>query len=653
MMITSKDNDITQTNSQLLKQYWGYDSFRGIQQQIIESIESGHDTFGLMPTGGGKSITFQVPALAMEGVCIVITPLIGLMKDQVQQLRRRGIIADAIYSGRMHDDILRILDNCILGNTKLLYVSPERLETRIFQEKVRHMRVSFITVDEAHCISQWGYDFRPSYLHIANIRDIHPNVPVLALTATATPHVIDDICEKLTPHPSALHLSPSTFNIFRMSFERRNLTYVVRTVEDKEAELHHILSRVEGSAIVYVRSRQRAKEISESINKALTPPPSTLTPPPSTFYHAGLSHAERDAHQRQWQKNERRIIVATNAFGMGIDKPDVRLVIHMDCPDSIEAYFQEAGRAGRDGQRAYAVLLYNNSDTTKLRRRVNDTFPSREYIKDVYEHLAYYLQVAMGTGAGRLFEFTLDEFCYRFHYFPVVADAALRLLDQAGYIEYIEEQDNAARVLFLTGRDDLYRLSGNTPDEDRVITALLRLYGGLFSDYGFIDESLVARQAGLTPPITYMVLKQLSHKRIIDFIPRKHMPYIRYTRRREEMEQVRIPKEIYEVRREQYQERVLSIINYATTNHVCRSRQLLHYFGETDTHDCGTCDVCNEQRESRSAVDAVLRLLADGHRHHISELRKLPFDSADIDNALRELVSEERIAVEDSYLIRN
>lgn len=624
--------------SHLLKKYWGYDDFRGIQREIIESIGSGHDTLGLMPTGGGKSITFQVPALAMEGVCIIITPLIALMKDQVHHLRQRGIMAAAIYSGMQHDDIIRILENCILGSTKLLYVSPERLGSGLFQTKLRHMKVSFITVDEAHCISQWGYDFRPSYLQIAEIRRICPDVPVLALTATATPKVVEDICDKLTLS------TPHTFNIFRMSFERKNLTYLVSYAMDKRTELIRLLDAKQGAAIVYVRSRRHAREVAELLTEA------GLS---ATFYHAGLEHAVKDQRQRDWQHDRVRIMVATNAFGMGIDKPDVRIVAHYDCPDSIEAYFQEAGRAGRDGQPSRAILLYNAADEPKLRKRISDTFPEKEYIRKVYDHLAYYYQIATGDGYGVSREFNIDDFCRKFNHFPIRVHAALQILQRAGYIEYTEEQDNQARVRFLVTRDDLYRLRGDSPNEERVIIALLRNYGGLFADYGFIDESMIANQCGMKSHEVYQTLKGLSEKHVLHFIPRKQVPYIRYMQRREDSEHMLLSKEVYEERLTQYKERIEAMLRYAKDNSKCRSRQLLEYFGEKDTKDCGQCDVCHHTSKTdiQQAKQQILTLLSDRQRHHVTELLRLQLPKEELDKALTYLLQEEYIMQKDGYLI--
>lgn len=624
--------------SHLLKKYWGYDDFRGIQREIIESIGSGHDTLGLMPTGGGKSITFQVPALAMEGVCVVITPLIALMKDQVHHLRQRGIMAAAVYSGMQHDDIIRILENCILGSTKLLYVSPERLGSGLFQTKLRHMKVSFITVDEAHCISQWGYDFRPSYLQIAEIRRICPDVPVLALTATATPKVVEDICDKLTLS------TPHTFNIFRMSFERKNLTYLVSHAMDKRTELIQLLNGEKGAAIVYVRSRRHAREVAELLTEA------GLS---ATFYHAGLEHAVKDQRQRDWQHDRVRIMVATNAFGMGIDKPDVRIVAHYDCPDSIEAYFQEAGRAGRDGQPSRAILLYNAADEPKLRKRISDTFPEKEYIRKVYDHLAYYYQIATGDGYGVSREFNIDDFCRKFNHFPIRVHAALQILQRAGYIEYTEEQDNQARVRFLVTRDDLYRLRGDSPNEERVIVALLRSYGGLFADYGFIDESMIANQCGMKSHEVYQTLKGLSEKHVLHFIPRKQVPYIRYMQRREDSEHVQLSKEVYEERLTQYKERIEAMLRYAKDNSRCRSRQLLEYFGEKDTKDCGQCDVCHHTSKTdiQQAKQQILTLLSDRQRHHVTELLRLQLPKEELDKALTYLLQEEYIMQKDGYLI--
>ena len=629
---------------EILKQYWGYDDFRGIQREIIESIGSGHDTLGLMPTGGGKSITFQVPALCQDGTCIVITPLIALMKDQVDHLRRRGIRAAAIYSGLTREEIVITLENCIFGDIRILYVSPERLASDLFQTKLRHMRVSFITGDEAHCISQWGYDFRPSYLQIAQIRKLVPNAPVLALTATATPAVVQDIQQKLSQ-------KDTNFNVFRMSFERKNLAYVVRHAPDKREQLIHILESVKGSAIVYARSRRRTKEYAELLTEAGIS---------ATFYHAGLDSAVKDERQRGWQQDKVHVMVATNAFGMGIDKPDVRLVIHIDCPDSIEAYFQEAGRAGRDGRKAYAVLLYNDADQRKLEKRIADTFPEKDYIRKVYEHLAYFYQVGVGSGYNHIFEFNIDQFCHTFRHFPIQADAALKILDRAGYIEYTEEQDNQARVMFTIGRDDLYRLENTSPNEEKVITAMLRNYGGLFTDYNFIDESFIAQQTQLEPQQVYMTLKGLSQRHILHFIPQKKTPYIRYTQRREDMEHVQIPPSVYEERKVQFEERIHAMINYAKDDAVCRSRQLLRYFGEESDHDCHQCDVCLSHRSEglvseprmNEAMERILALLDDGQPHPLTELRDLQLPVDELDAALTYLLKEEYIRQSDGLLSR-
>ena len=607
-----------------------------------------------MPTGGGKSITFQVPALCSEGTCIVITPLIALMKDQVQNLRCRGIRAAAIYSGLSHEEIITTLENCIFGGITILYVSPERLSSELFRTKLRHMKVSFITVDEAHCISQWGYDFRPSYLQIADIRKDLPSIPVLALTATATPQVVEDIQDKLSnpidpivpivpPHPG--------FNVFKMSFERKNLAYVVRHAADKRQELIHILESVKGCAIVYARSRRRTKELAELLCEAGIS---------ATFYHAALDTTVKDQRQRDWQEDKVRVMVATNAFGMGIDKPDVRVVIHIDCPDSLEAYFQEAGRAGRDGQKAYAVLLYNDADHRKLDKRISDTFPEKDYVRKVYEHLAYFYQVGVGSGYHATFEFNIDKFCHAFHHFPVQVDSALKILNRAGYIEYTEEQDNQARVMFTISRNELYRLENASPNEEKVITALLRNYGGLFVDYNYIDESFIASQCGLQPQQLYMILKNLSDKHILHFIPQKKTPYVRYLQRREDPEHVLLPPAVYEERKEQFRGRIQAMISYATDDHVCRSRQLLRYFGEEDSHDCRQCDVClshphDEVKEHINTPEAhaILELLADGNPHHITELREIQLPTEPLNAALEYLLREEYIFQEDGFLCKS
>ncbi len=613
----------------ILKQYWGYDAFRGIQKEIIESVAGGKDTLGLMPTGGGKSITFQVPTLAMEGICIVITPLIALMKDQVSNLKDKGIKAAGIYSGMSQTEIQVTLDNCIFGGYKFLYVSPERLTSELFCNKLKKMSVCLIAVDESHCISQWGYDFRPAYLEIAAIRELAPHAPILALTATATPSVVNDIQEKL--HFKEKH-------VFRMSFERKNLAYIVHETDDKEGLTLKTLQAISGSAIVYARSRKRTREMANFLNR------NGVT---ATYYHAGLNHLTKDQRQAEWKSGQVRVMVATNAFGMGIDKPDVRLVMHIDLPDSIEAYFQEAGRAGRDGELARAILFYSPSDQAKLKKRIQDSFPEKEYIRTVYEHIQYYYQMAMGDGQDCIYDFNLEEFCVRFKHFPIRAHHALNLLTQAGYLEYTEEQENTSRLIFLARRDELYQLSKMGADAEHLLQLILRSYTGLFTDYAYINEQSLAIRSGLTRERVYELLVFFAKRKIIDYIPRKKNPFIIYTQARLPKEKIKLSKEVYEDRKQSYIKRIEAILDYVTDHTHCRSKQLLRYFGEKLETSCGLCDICGKkqkkqlsEKEVESITTKILLLLENGPFTITAICEHLQLDSNATTTVLRVLADE-------------
>ncbi len=625
---------------EILKRYWGYDAFRDLQEEIITSIGEGKDTLGLMPTGGGKSITFQVPALAKEGMCLVITPLIALMKDQVENLKSRDIKAIAIYSGMTRQEIIVALENCIFGNYKFLYISPERLDTEIFRVKLRSMNISMITVDESHCISQWGYDFRPAYLKIAEIRELLPGIPVLALTATATPEVVKDIQQRL-------HFKKE--NVFRMSFERKNLAYIVRNTDNKTGEILHILNRMPGSSIIYVRNRKRTKETTLFLQRE------GIT---ADFYHAGLNNDVKDLRQKRWQSGECRVMVATNAFGMGIDKPDVRTVIHLDLPDSPEAYFQEAGRAGRDGEKAYAIILYANSDKAALKKRISDTFPEKDYIKQVYEQLNYYYQMAMGDGLGCMFDFNLEDFCRKYKHFPVPADSALKILTQAGYIEYTDEQDNASRLLFTIHREELYKLREMGEQADLLIQTILRSYTGVFTDYAYIHEDSLAMRTGLTRQQIYDLLIVLAKRRILDYIPHKKTPYIIYKRERVELRHLQISKTVYEERKERYESRIKAMLEYVTSETACRSRMLLHYFGEKNEHNCEQCDTCINRKKNNGVTDSsynvlrrqILEMLSVQQRTPADIARLIETDKEEIAAVIRFLLDKGEIQMEDGML---
>jgi len=560
----------------ILQKYWGYQAFRPLQEDIIRSVAEGNDTLGLMPTGGGKSITFQVYSLSKEGICLVITPLIALMKDQVENLTRRGIKALAVHSGMTRDEIKVALDNATWGDYKFLYLSPERISTERFRERLEKMNINLIAVDEAHCISQWGHDFRPSYMRIAELREMLPGVNIMALTATATPKVVEEIQEKLFFKKK---------NVLQKSFLRDNLIYKVREEEDKFGYLVRTLQKSKGSGVIYTRSRKKTKEIAELCQR------NSIS---ANFYHAGLSTEARHTRQDEWLNGKTRIIVATNAFGMGIDKPDVRFVIHVDAPDSLEAYFQEAGRAGRDGKKAMAVLLYNNTDTVRLKKGVSEKFPDPDLIKRTYEALCNYLQIAVGSGKGMTYDFNVVDFANAFHLSLTYTLSALKILELDGYLELTDELDRSAMVHFRVDRDELYKFQVANSSFDAFIKLILRSYSGLFQDYTPIDENLLAKRANISRDLVYKYLCSLDSNKIINYIPQKNTPFIAMIRERIDASRILISKENYTTRRKQYETQVQSVISYATTSSVCRSQQLLAYFGEKNSTRCGFCDVCEE-----------------------------------------------------------
>jgi len=558
----------------ILSRYWGFTEFRPLQEEIILSILAGKDTLALMPTGGGKSITFQVPSLAMEGICLVITPLIALMKDQVDQLNKRKIKATAIHSGMTRHEIDVTLNNCVFGDFKFLYVSPERLSTELFLTRVRDMNVNLIAVDEAHCISQWGYDFRPSYLEISKLREKLDQVPLLALTATATSEVCDDIQERLSFREK---------NLLKKSFDRENLAYLVRHTEDKQRELIRIVKKLDGCGIIYTRNRKKCRELAQMLrDDGVT----------ADYYHAGLKQDVRTQRQQGWTENHYRVMVATNAFGMGIDKSDVRFVIHVDLPDSPEAYFQEAGRAGRDGTKSWAILLFSPADKRLAEQRIEVNFPGIPKIRDVYKALCNYLQISHGSGKGQQYDFELGEFLHRFRFNAMVANSAITILSREGYISLSDAFHNPSRIKFRVARDGLYGFQVKHGDFDAFIKLLLRSYSGLFSQFVKIDEAFLARRSGLPAEKVYNYLKTLSVRQIIHYIPRKEVPIITFLEERLDEKNLFISPGRYNFRKERYEKRINEMLRYASSRKICRNQFLLSYFGQRDTRVCGRCDVC-------------------------------------------------------------
>lgn len=628
----------------VLRKYWGYDAFRPCQEEIINSVLEGNDTLGLLPTGGGKSLTFQVPAMLLPGITVVVTPLISLMKDQADNLLDRGIRAVYIHSGLSLAEHRLAMDRCRLGKTKLLYVSPEKLRSESFIDAFRLMNISLIVVDEAHCISQWGYDFRPSYLEIARTRELFPSVPVLALTASATPRVVDDITASLRFRPG--------HRKFSLSFSRSNLSYIVRNTDYKEGMLSRILTSVPGCAIVYVRSRRRSREIADILNRQGIS---------ASFYHAGLSPEDKNQRQSDWKSDKVRVMVATNAFGMGIDKPDVRIVIHFDLPSSLEEYYQEAGRAGRDGLPSLAVLLVSPHDPATLRRRVSDSFPDKDFIRRVYDLAGAFLGIPLGEGFNHVYDFNFSLFCTRFKLPPKLVHNALMIITQAGHILFNEEVASKARLMMLCTKAELYNLHLDRESE-RVLNAVLRTYTGIFADYEPIDEEHIAHLLDYTRPTVYNALLTLSRLHVIHYIPRRTTPFIFFTASRQEGRHIIIPRTVYEDRRLQMEQRVEAMRRFATDDTCCRAVTLLRYFGEENPRDCGQCDVCRARRkaspEGKAADELTDAFIRESIIYQVSQPggRSVSDVLAHLDNIpparllpiIRRLISEETIHLSDT-----
>lgn len=623
----------------ILKKYWGYDGFRLVQEKIVASIAEGKDTLGLMPTGGGKSITFQVPALAMDGVCVVITPLIALMTDQVENLKQRGIKAAAIHSGLGRHEMKVMLDNAMYGAYKFLYISPERLGNEEFRTRLSHTNVSFLTIDEAHCISQWGYDFRPSYLNIARARELKPDIPVLALTATATPEVVDDIQLKLAFREK---------NVIRSDFSRQNLVYFVRQSESKLADLIKVVHSIHGSGIVYTRNRKKTREIAEQLRREGID---------ADYYNAGLSYEIRQQKQNDWTQGKTRVICATNAFGMGIDKPDVRFVVHVDFPDSLEEYFQEAGRAGRDGKKSFAVLLSGSRDKAILKQRIVNSFPEIDFVKKVYNAVSNYMQVPIGGGKGIAFDFNLHDFVSAYKLQPVQTFNALKLLEQQGYLEVTDEMKNPSRIFFVVNRDDLYKFQVKNSKFDGFIKLVLRSYTGLFSDYVSINEEVLAKRAGITRDAVYQYFVRLSKMSVINYIPGKRTALLVYLEERLPDKSVYISPENYHHRKERYERRVNAMAEYGFKSDICRSVQLLNYFGQQEVEVCGQCDYCrnkekilskDEEQKIKTEIIEHITLAPISPEDLIAELKH---DQEFVVKVLRALLDEEIVKYNEKGMV--